>query len=94
MAGAIDWQFSAKGLSGRAHFERDKDVFVIFDGEEVGRIPAEELRSILSEDVPPKGRAARLIAGIQTIMQGEIYGHDVAAGHGRLQIWIAASDAH
>lgn len=91
MEAKIDWQFGAKGASGRAHFERGQDAFVIFDGEEIGRIPAAELEAILRENIWPDGRANRLVERVQSIMQGEIYSQDVTSGRGPLQTWIAAN---
>lgn len=69
MEAKIDWQFGAKGASGRAHFERGQDAFVIFDGEEIGRIPTAELEAILRENIRPAGRANRLVERVQSIMQ-------------------------
>jgi hypothetical protein len=89
MRGMLDWQFSARGAYGRAHFEVGKDVYVIFAGEEKGRIPASELAEIMRENTPLDGRATKLLERIQALMQGEIAGSDIANGLGRIERWIA-----
>jgi len=89
MRGMLDWQFSARGGYGRAHFEVGKDVLVIFQGEEKGAIPASELAEIMQENVPFDGRATKVVERIQALMQGDIYGADIANGLGRIETWIA-----
>ena len=84
------WQFSARGGYGAVTFEPGADLVVTFQGQEVGRIGADEMYEISQENIPTDGRARNLIELIQVLMAGDIGGQDIDTGLSCAETWVSS----